>query len=246
MNDFWLKTSGTWLNVATVVFGTGLGLLLRGSLPQRMQQVIIQGMGIVTLFIGLNMANTLGRVKAGRIDSVVLAALLLGVGGILGEWWQIEERLARIGDLLKEKFKGGGKFTEGFVAASLLFCVGPMTLVGSLNNGLNGDYSILALKAMMDGLVSIAFGSSYGVGVGCSALTIIVVQGGISLLAGSLAQFLPDPATAPQILLMTGVGGLLLLGLGLNLLEIGRVPVAAFLPALFLAPLAYAITAGAG
>ncbi|MDJ1183296.1 DUF554 domain-containing protein [Roseofilum casamattae] len=241
MFEFWTKTSGTWINVATVLVGTGLGLLLKQQLPQRMQRTITQGMGLITLYIGVSMAGSLSNASAGSIDGVVLAVISLTLGGILGEWWQIEERLNGFGDRLKRLFRGGGRFTEGFVTASLLFCVGPLTLIGSMNNGLTGDDSLLALKATMDGLVSIALAGSYGIGVGFSVITIILFQGGISVLAASVGQLLPDPAQDPRIFLVTGVGGIVMLGLGLNLLDISKLRIGSFLPAFLVAPLVYAI-----
>ncbi|HEY9750190.1 MAG TPA: DUF554 domain-containing protein [Allocoleopsis sp.] len=241
--DFWAKTSGTWINIGTVLAGTALGLLLQGRLPMRMQRIITQGLGLITLFVGIQMAGSLTKAQAGRIDGVVLALLAIALGGLLGEWWQLEERLTALGNWLKQRFKGGGGFTDGFVAASLLFCVGPMTLIGSLNNGLTGDNTLLTLKATMDGLAAIAFTSSFGIGVGFSTLIILVYQGGLSLAAGLLAQSLPDPATDPRVLLVTGVGGLMILGISLNLLEVAQVRVASLLPALALAPLIYFILA---
>jgi uncharacterized membrane protein YqgA involved in biofilm formation len=234
--DFWAKTSGTWINVATVLLGTGLGLVLRGRLPLKMQQIITQGLGLITLFVGFSMAGSINNVES-RIDGVILALLAIVVGGLLGEWWRLEDRLEATGNWLKRRFKGKGSFTEGFMAASLLFCVGPMTLIGSLNNGLTGDNTLLLLKAVMDGLASIALTSSFGIGVGFSVLIVLLYQGGVSLAAGLLAQTLADPATSPTVLLITGVGGLMILGLGLNLLEVARVRVASLLPALLLAPL---------
>jgi uncharacterized membrane protein YqgA involved in biofilm formation len=235
--DFWAKTSGTWINVLTVLMGTGLGLVLRGRLPLNMQQVITQGLGLITLFVGFSMAGSVSKVKAGPIDGVILALLAIVIGGLLGEWWRIEQRLEAIGNWLKYRFQGKGSFTEGFMAASLLFCVGPMTLIGSLNNGLTGDNTLLLLKSVMDGLASVALTSSFGIGVGFSALVVLVYQGGVSLAAGLLAQSLPDPTTSPGVLLITGVGGLIILGLGINLLEMARVRVASLLPALLLAPI---------
>ncbi|GAB4158289.1 MAG: DUF554 domain-containing protein [Cyanobacteria bacterium J069] len=239
MLDFWIKTSGTWINVATVILGTALGLLLTGHLPERMQRVIKQGLGLTTLFIGISMAGSLNQVKDGIVDGVILGLLALVVGGLLGEWWQIEEHLTTVGNWLKYRLKGKGRFTDGFVTASLLFCIGPMAIIGSLNNGLVGDARLLTLKATMDGLAAIALTGSYGIGVGFSALALLLYQGGLSLAAGLLAQSLPDPATSPPVLLVTGVGGLMILTIGLNLLEIGKVRVASFLPAPFLAPLFY-------
>jgi uncharacterized protein len=235
--DFWAKTSGTWVNVFTVLIGTGLGLLLRGRLPLNMQQIITQGLGLITLFVGFSMAGSVNQVDVGRVDGVILALLAIVIGGLLGEWWRLEYRLESIGNWLKRRFKGKGSFTEGFMAASLLFCVGPLTLIGSLNNGLTGDSTLLMLKAVMDGLASIALTSSFGIGVGFSAIIVLLYQGGVSLAAGLLAQTLPDPATSPGVLLITSVGGLMILGLGLNLLEVAKVRVASLLPALLLAPL---------
>lgn len=244
--DFWTKTNGTWINVGTVILGTGLGLLLRGKLPLAMQRVITQGLGLITLFIGITMAGSLNQVQAGAIAGVILGLLAIVLGGLLGEWWQLEQKLQRVGDWLKKHVRGGGSFTEGFVAASLLFCVGPMALIGSLNNGLTGDSTLLTIKATMDGLAAIALSHSFGVGVGFSSLPVLLYQGSLSIAAAGLAQALPDPATHPQILLTSGVGGLMIMGLGLNLLEVTQVRIAAFLPALVLAPIAYAIAKGLG
>lgn len=241
MLSLWAKTSGTWINVATVIVGTGLGLLLQHRLPRSMQQIITQALGLLTLVIGFTMARSLFEVKAGPIDGVILALLAMVAGGLLGEWWQIEARLNQLGDVLKRRVKGGGRFTEGFVATSLLFCIGPMTIIGSINNGLAGDATLLTLKATMDGLASIAFTGSYGIGVGFSALSILVVQGTLSLLAGLLANAIPDPTTDPHILISTGIGGLMIFGIGFGLLEITKIRIASFLPALVLGPVAVAI-----
>ncbi|HEY9880361.1 MAG TPA: DUF554 domain-containing protein [Leptolyngbyaceae cyanobacterium] len=237
MLSFWAKTSGTWINVATILVGTGVGLLLRDCLPRAMQQIITQAVGLMTLVIGFSMVQSLPKIEAGPIDGVILALLAMVAGGLLGEWWQIEKRLIDVGDWLKQRVRGGGRFTEGFVAASLLFCIGPMAVLGSFNNGLSGDSTILALKSTMDGLAAIAFTGSYGFGVGFSALPILIYQGGLSLLAGTLATLIADPATDPHILIVTGIGGMIILGLSLNLLEVAKVRVASFLPALILGPL---------
>jgi uncharacterized protein len=235
----WAKTSGTWLNAATIGLGTGLGLALRQSLPRPMQQAITQGLGLFTMFLGVTMANSLLKVKAGAVDGVLLGLLAIVVGGLVGEWWQLDQRLQRLGDWLQQRLRGGGQFTEGFTAASLLFCVGPMAIVGSLNNGLAGDPHVLIVKAVMDGLAALALSGSYGIGVGASLLPLLAYQGGLSLLAGLLAPMLPDPASDPLIFLVSGVGGLMVLGIGLNLLEVVKIRVASFLPALFLVPIGF-------
>ncbi|WP_017298409.1 DUF554 domain-containing protein [Nodosilinea nodulosa] len=241
MLNLWAATSGTWINVATVVLGTALGLMLRSRLPRSMQQIITQAVGLMTLVIGVTMARSLSALEAGPIDGIILALLVMVIGGLLGEWWQIEKRLSVLGDWLKARVRGGGRFTEGFVAASLLFCIGPMAIVGSLNNGLAGDNTLLTLKATMDGLAAIALTGTYGIGVGFSALSVLLVQGALSLVASVSGAIIPDPTASPQVLLITGTGGLMILGIGLNLLEIGQVRVASFLPALLLSPLAIAI-----
>jgi uncharacterized protein len=237
MLSFWAKTSGTWINVLTILSGTGVGLLLRDRLPIAMQQVITQAVGLMTLVIGIGMVQSLFELEAGPIDGVILALLALVLGGLLGEWWQIEKRLVAVGDALKRRFRGGGRFTEGFVAASLLFVIGPMAILGSLNNGLSGNHTILALKSTMDGLAAIALTGSYGVGVGFSVLPILLYQGGLSLLAGTLATSLADPASDPRVMAVTGIGGMIIMGLGLNLLEAAKVRIASYLPALALGPL---------
>jgi uncharacterized membrane protein YqgA involved in biofilm formation len=238
---FWAKTSGTWINAATILMGTSLGLVLQGRLPLPMLQVLTQGVGLITLYIGFSMTTSISKVKAGQIDGVILALVAIALGGILGEWWHIEQRLTQLGHWLKTRVRGNGGFTEGFVAASLLFCVGPLALIGSFNNGLTGDNTLLSLKATMDGIAAIALTSSFGIGVGFSILTILLYQGGLSLLAAELAKTFPDPTHHPSILLITGVGGLMIFGIGFNLLEIAQIRIASFLPALLLAPLVYEI-----
>lgn len=233
--------SGTLVNIATILAGSGLGLLLRNHWSKAMLQIVTQGVALIVLLVGLQMAQSLMRLQGIAIDGVVLGLVSLVAGGLLGEWLAIESRLQALGDWLKAKVRGDGQFTEGFVAASLLFCVGPMALVGCLNNGLTGDDRILVLKATMDGLAAIALAGSSGLGVAFSVLPLGIYQGGLSLAAGLLAQLIPEPATDPHVLALTGVGGLAIVAIGLNLLEVTRIRVASFLPALAIAPLIYAI-----
>lgn len=236
MFDLWTKTSGTWINVALVLLGCGCGLLLRDRLSKKMQIVITQAVGLTTIVIGLLMSQSLSAARSGKVDGIILALLCLVIGGLLGEWLQIEERLTDTGNWLKARFKGGSRFTEGFVAASLLFCIGPMAILGSLNNGLLGDSTILVVKSTMDGLVSVALTGTYGIGVAFSVLPVLIYQGGLSLLASGLEQSIPDPTTNPSVLLVTGTGGIMILGLGINLLDLKPIRVASFLPALALGP----------
>ncbi|GAA5440128.1 DUF554 domain-containing protein [Deinococcus caeni] len=249
------QLSGTFVNVAAVLLGTLLGLTIGGRLPERTQRTLLQTLSLVTLFIGLDMAGSLNRVQGGAVPGVILALISLAAGAVIGEALGVEEALERLGQTLKRRFRGGGRFTEGFVAASLLFCVGPMTVIGGLQNGLTGDSSTYVLKSTLDGIAALALAGAYGVGVGFSALTVLLVQGGISLLAGTFAAGLlggADPQvlkTDPYVLLITGAGGLTIIGISWNLMLAGlgfedrRVRVGSLLPALLLAPLAlWAVT----
>ena len=237
--NFWTKTSGTWINVFTVILGTSLGLILKDVISGKIQTIITQGIGLLTLWIGISMANSMGEVEARGINGAILGLLAIAFGGVLGELLGIEERLTVFGDWLKHKFKGQGLFTEGFVASSLLFCVGPMTLIGSFNNGLSGDNTLLALKSTMDGIISVALANIYGIGVGFSAIIILLYQGGLSLLVGFVGSAVPQAEDSPYLLIITGIGGLMIMAIGCNLLEIAKIRVASFLPAIALAPFIY-------
>lgn len=218
---------GTLLNVATVLIGGGLGTLLGQRLPERVRQTVLHGLGLVTLAVGLRMALTTANIL------IVMGSILLG--GILGEWWRIEDGLQALGDRLQERMKVGstGTLAQGFVTASLIFCVGPMTVLGSIRDGMLGDYSLLAIKSLLDGFASLALASSLGIGVLFSAVTVLVVQGGIALLA-KLAQF---GMSEPMITEMSATGGVIIMGIGLILLDLKRIRVGSFLPGILIAPL---------
>ncbi len=231
------QTWGTWLNVATVVLGSSLGLALRGRLPPRITAVVLQAIGLVTVFIGLSNSLDLNRIASP--PGVLLGLLALAIGGALGEWLRIEEGLEGLGERLRRRFKGKGRFTEGFVTASLLFCVGPLTLLGAIQNGLTGEAPYLVLKSTLDGFSSLALATSFGFGVLASALVVLVYQLTISLAAGAFANLIPDPSGDPNVLLVNGVGGLMIVAVGLGLLDIKRLRVASLLPGLVIAPLLY-------
>ncbi len=237
--SFLEQTWGTWLNVATVLLGGSLGMLLRGRLPSRITLVVMQAIGLMTLLIGVTNALDLNRVSTP--PGLLLGLLALAVGGALGEWLRLEERLEWVGERLKRRFGGRGRFTEGFVTASLLFCVGPLTLLGSIQNGLTGEAGFLVLKSTLDGFSSLALATTFGFGVVASVVVIAVYQGGLSLAAGLFANLVPDPATDPRVLLVNGVGGLMIIALGLGLLDVKRLRVASLLPALLLVLLFYAV-----
>lgn len=226
------QTSGTIVNVVAVLLGSTLGLAVRNRLPRRIVTVVMQAIGLTVVFIGLTTAWDLTRVEGP--PGVIVALLGLALGGALGEALRIEERLGRIGDRLRKRFGGRGRFTEGFVTASLLFCVGPLALIGAIQNGLVGDTDFLLLKSALDGLAALALSTTFGIGVMVSALAVAIYQGSISLFAGLFVAWLPDPASDPRVLLINGVGGLMILALGLGLLDIVKIKVASLLPALVL------------
>jgi uncharacterized membrane protein YqgA involved in biofilm formation len=223
--------TGTLLNIATVLLGGAIGLLFGARISERLKATVIAGLGLFTTAIGIQMfLNT-------ENPLIVLGALLTGT--LFGEWLRIEDGLQNVGKFLEQRFSrqeedGSNKFVRGFLAASLLFCVGPMTILGSIQDGLTGDYNLLAIKSVLDGFASLAFASTLGIGVLFSTLVILVYQGGISLLAAQL-----DAIVTPAMLNeLTATGGVILLGLAVSsLLEIKRIRVGNMLPALAVAPL---------
>lgn len=229
--------TGTFLNIGTVLLGGTLGLLFGARLPERVRQTVVAGLGLFTLAIGLSLfAESQNAI-------IVLVSLLLG--GVSGEWLQIEKRLGNLGARLQKRFaarsKGGSAlFVRGFFTASLVFCIGPLTFLGSIQDGLSGDYQLLAIKSVLDGFAAMVFASTLGVGVLFSTVVILVYQGGLSLLAQQ-AQAL---FTEAMIAELSAVGGVLLLGIAISsLLEIKPIRVGNFLPALLFAPLIVAILA---
>ena len=229
--------TGTLLNIATVLVGTSLGLLAGARVPRRMQESLTTGLGFFTLIVAASMALRIFTDPAGRpgYELAVLAALLLGVA--VGELLRLHDGLEALGARFQRRLTRGegspSRIAEGFVTASLVFCVGPLTILGSLDNGLRGDITLLATKSLLDGVAAVAFAAALGPGVYLSVITVLVVQGGIS----GGAFLLTDLMDGPTILAITAVGGLILLGVGLRLLELKPVRVANFLPALVLAPL---------
>jgi len=247
------RGAGTLLNVATVLLGSGIGVALGRRLPQRTREVVTDGLGLVTLMVAaLSAASVLDpalerSVGAGVPVLIVLGSLLLG--GVAGSLLRLEARLEGLGVALQGRLsrRGGGpaeerrtpdtdaraRFVEGFVAASLVFCVGPLTILGSLSDGLGRGIEQLALKSTLDGFAAIAFAASLGWGVAASALTVAVVQGGLTAIGVLIGDVLPES----HVSALTATGGLLLVGVGLRLLRVRPLPVGDLLPALLVAPL---------
>jgi len=212
--------------MGAIVAGTAIGSLAGSRLPAGMRRIVLYGIGLVVILLGFQMAVRTQNIL------VVLGAVL--IGGTIGEFLKLEDRLEQLGQFLQTRFAKGSRqpVAEGFVTASLVFCVGPMAILGSISDGLSGDYSLLSIKAVMDGFASIAFGASLGWGVGLSAISILVYQGGITLFAG----ILPGALNGAMITEMTATGGLIIIGIGIKLLDLKDLPLANFVPAIVVAP----------
>jgi uncharacterized membrane protein YqgA involved in biofilm formation len=245
---------GTLVNVITVILGSAIGLLLGHRLPQRTRDTVTDALGLVTLLIGaLSAIEVTSSAFSDAVGGSAPVLIVLGsllIGGIIGSLVNIEKRLEDFGGWLRFRLGGGQvatpddvtdaaehaareRFIEGFVTASLVFCVGPLTILGSLFDGIGLGSEQLILKATLDGFASIAFAASLGVGVMAAAIAVGVVQGALTLLGFLVGDVLPEPHLAA----ITAVGGLLLVGVGLRLLQIKAVPVGNLLPALLVAPL---------
>lgn len=221
---------GTIINVGTVILGGLLGIFLNNRMPQNINHTVMQGLGLSTALIGIKMGM--------ETNNLLVVVLSLVIGGIIGELLAIEDKFDQIGKWLEERFgkfdrqeKGSGNFTKGFVSTSLLFCVGPMAIMGAIENGLTGNYSILLTKAVMDGFAAVAFASTLGIGVVFSSLSVLAYQGSLTLLASLVKNFLTDPVVRE----MTATGGVLIIGLSLNILGIARIKVGNLLPAIIIA-----------
>jgi len=212
---------GTLINAVAIIVGGALGLLFRKRFPERMTQTVLHVMGLFTLLVGVRMAI--------QGEELIMVLISLALGAMLGEWMNIEDRLERFGLWLEARLHLTEQSpAKGFINASLLFCVGSMAIVGSITEGLNGDRSILVTKAIMDGILSIAFAAGMGVGVLGSALPILLYQGSLTLLASKLQAFF----TPPMIGELTSVGGVIVMGIGVNILGLKKVRVGNVIPAL--------------
>jgi uncharacterized protein len=220
--------TGTFINVGTVLLGTLIGTLLGSRLPVGRQERVMAGLGLITLVIGVDLALAWRSTN----PLYVLGGVLLG--GLIGEAIGIERGLESLGGRIQRAVSRGSHSTvsEAFVTASLLFCVGPLTVVGSIQNGLTGDYQALATKAVLDGFASIAIASTLGWGVALAAGTVLVIQGALSLGAGLFQHVLEGESLDA----LTSAGGVLIIGISLKLLAVKDVKVGNFLPALVIAP----------
>ncbi len=213
----------TFINAGAVVLGSLIGLLLNRRIGERLKDVVYSGIGVISLVIGFSMALQMQR--------VLYLALSVVIGGILGTWWGVENGILRLGEFLKRRFQRSdseSEFAYGFLSSSVLFCVGAMTIVGSFQAGVDGNYELLLTKSVMDGTMAILLTAAMGIGVAFSALVILIYQGGLTLLATWLRPFVS------QLMLseITAVGGALVVMIGINLLGIKRIKTADFVPGL--------------
>ncbi len=234
--------TGTILNVVTVIIGGTLGTFLGARLPDKMRETVMHGLGLLTFVIGLQMALTTRNIL------IVMASILFG--GVIGEMLGIQNGLDAMGRNLEQRFARGqrprefgeggeaGKFTRGFVTASLVFCIGPLAILGSIQDGLLGDFNLLAIKSTLDAFAGLAFASTLGIGVAFAALSVFVYQGGISVAAMLLGSALGAVTReTPWVIEMSATGGVLIMGIALLLLDLKQVRIANLLPAVLIAPL---------
>lgn len=237
---------GTVVNALAILIGSLIGVVIRYFLRKeknkkndtRYQDIVMQGIGLAVVVIGLT--GALEVFEAGSIESILIVIISLAIGGVIGELINIERKLNNLGELIQKKVPSNSDsstFVKGFVTASLVYCVGAMAIMGSIQSGINQNHQILFSKATLDGITSIAFTSSMGIGVALSAFPVFIYQGGITLLAHSIEPYL-DPVVISQ---MSGIGGLLILGIGLNLLKVTSIRIGNLLPAIFLPMLYYIV-----
>lgn len=220
---------GTFINVGAIIVGGGLGLLLGAQVPERLNKMVVNVLGLFCIGLGVSLFLETEQ------PLYVLGGLL--IGAVLGEWWRIEDRVQGFGEKLQSRFardgEDDGHFVRGFLTASLIYCIGPIAILGSIQDGLTGDYSLLVIKSVMDGFISMALASSLGVGVLFSSLMILLYQGSLTLLAVQAQAILTEGMIAE----MTAAGGVLLMGLGVgSLLQIKKIRTGDLLPALLVTP----------
>ncbi|HEV2766916.1 MAG TPA: DUF554 domain-containing protein [Acidimicrobiales bacterium] len=234
-----MRGLGTLVNVVTILAGTALGLVAGSRLGETVRTTVLAGIGLATLGVG-----TASFLETGNAAFPVVAVV---IGGLLGEVTGIEDRLAGLGDRLRRLGSRGGDvgerstFVEGFVLATLTFCVGALAIVGSLQDGIRGDSELLLVKSALDGVVAVVFAAAYGIGVGFAALSVLVVQGTLTVLGAIAGEALLSGRMVEEL---EATGGLLIIGIGLRLLQIKDLRVGSFLPALVLAPVLVAVFSG--
>lgn len=223
--DRGIKMLGVFVNVIAILIGSSIGMVVKKGIPDRISEAMMKGLGLCTLYIGWS-----GALKG---SNTLVLIISMAIGIVIGEGFDLDAKLNSFAKKLEDKFKGkkgSVSIAEGFIAASLLFCVGAMTVVGSMQAGLSGNYEMLFTKSVLDFISAMIFASSLGIGVMLSAVFVLVFQGSIVLLAQIVAPFLTDAVVAE----MTCVGSVLIFALGLNIVGITKLKVLNYLPAMFL------------
>ena len=221
---------GTIVNAGAIVLGCAVGLLLRRGIPERVTDAVMKGIGLCVIYIGIS-----GALNGEKTIAMIIA---MAAGGAIGTALDLNGGMERLGRLEEKLARGGSGLSAGFVTASLIYCVGAMAVVGSLQSGLTGSHDMLFTKSLLDGISAIVLTASLGIGVGLSAASVFVYQGAITLLAGLLAPVLTDAVVAE----MTCVGSMLIFALGLNMIGVTKIKVMDFVPAMFLViPLCYVL-----
>ena len=222
--------TGTLINTGAVIAGSLLGLLIHKHLPAKLTKITFQGIGLFTLFIGFQMASQTG--------SLLILIFSMVIGAIIGQLLDLDRHLENLSGKLKIKLKSKNeKFSEGFITAFLLWCMGSMTILGAMEEGFGNPPNLLLAKSVLDGFASLALSASMGIGVIFAAIPLLIYQGGLTLLASLVGDFLSETIIAE----MTAVGGLLLIGLGINILEIKKLKILNMIPAIFVAVILSAI-----
>ncbi|MBP2071841.1 DUF554 domain-containing protein [Thermoanaerobacterium butyriciformans] len=221
---------GTLVNAASIVAGSIAGTLFKIGIPDRVKTTVMHAISLSVLIIGFDSAL--------KYKNLLLVIISLAIGGIVGELLDIEKKLNQFGDFLEKKLSRNGenKISEGFVTASLIYCIGAMAIVGALKDGLQGDHSILFAKSMLDGISSIIFASTLGIGVMISSISVLVYQGSITLCASLLKNLLTTNVIAD----MSAIGGILIIGISLNMLNLTKIKIGNLLPSIFV-PIVYEI-----
>ncbi len=224
---------GTIVNSIAIILGSIIGLLIKGGLKKRYEEIVLNAVGLSVLFVGISGAVSKLMLKDAN---PILFIVSLAIGGFIGEWIDIEKRLGKLGDMLQARFaKNESGISHGFVTASLLFCVGTMAILGSIESGVKGVHTTLFAKSILDGITSIIFSSTMGVGVVFSAVSVFVYQGTLTILSSHVQNFL----TADMLREISIVGGIIITALGLNMLKIKAIKVGNLLPAIFIPVLFY-------
>ena len=213
--------TGTIINAVAILVGSIIGIVLNAKLPKRFIQIVFQGIGLFTLFIGMFMAL--------KTNNIFLMVISIVVGGIIGEWINIEKYINLFGIKIKTKLKSNNaKFSEGLVTAFLLFCMGSVTILGAIEEGLGNDPNLLLAKSVLDGVSSIALAAALGFGVAFSIIPLLIYQGGLTLLAAKFGDYFSEAIINE----LTAVGGLMLIGLGISILEIKQLKILNMIPSL--------------